>query len=55
MTITIFDSIGRKKWFGQSSEELWNKKLEVNEFGIYFLVVQIGQQIFNKKIIISDY
>ncbi|MFK7770981.1 MAG: tyrosinase family protein [Saprospiraceae bacterium] len=54
MSVQIHDNLGMKVW--ESSlildESGWNKELEIDRNGIYVITIQIGNEIYNERIVI---
>ncbi len=53
--VTISDSVGRKVWESKTTEGAseWSKTIAINESGIYFISVQIGKELYHKRLIVS--
>ena len=54
--INISDNLGRKVWENEliESESNWRKEIEINGNGVYFVTVQIGDEIHYERVIITD-
>jgi len=56
MKIQIHDNLGMRVWESKlMSDELnWRKELAIDKNGIYIITVQLGDEIYNERIVILD-
>ncbi len=56
MKIQITDSLGKNIWESEliENETHWKKEMTIKVNGIYFINIQIGNNIFNKRMIITN-
>lgn len=56
MKIKILDNLGREVWVSEIIEEdsNWKKEIEITGKGLYFVTAQIGNEMYYKRVIITD-
>lgn len=56
MKIKILDNLGREVWVSEMIEEdsNWKKEIEITGKGLYFVTAQIGNEMYYKRVIITD-
>ena len=56
MIVKVADNFGRGVWESEFTEDAstWSKLVEIEEKGLFYIIVQIGSDIFYERVIITD-